>query len=90
MALYLVTSEHSEPALGPAVAAIAGSHLWSERIAFMPYVGTAQALTKALVETHGLARSGLLVIQVNADYYGYSSKPKWDWLAAAFREQPSG
>lgn len=91
MALFLVSAESAQPALAQAIKQIPGSHCWrKDKLFFVPFQGTAQALTLQLIATPEVDKSGILVIRVEADYYGFASTPNWDWLAAAFRGDVNG
>lgn len=46
--------------------------------------------TLALANVPENERNGLILIQVQPDYYGYSNKAFWDWLQVAFREDLNG
>lgn len=90
MALFLVSSVTAQPKLTQAIKQIPGSHCWrDDRMFFVSFEGSAQALTKQLV-ADGVETSGLLVIRVEADYYGYASTPDWEWLGSAFRGEVNG
>jgi len=32
-----------------------------------------------------IERGGIIISQITGDYWGYHTKPFWDWLEAAFR-----
>lgn len=91
MALFLVSSDQPQPALAREIDKIDGAFCWWEnRAYFVPFAGSAQALTLKLIEPNDVARAGLLVVRVEPDYYGFGSTPRWEELATAFREQLNG
>jgi hypothetical protein len=91
MALFLVSAETAQPPLARAISKIPGSHTWrTDKLFFVPFQGTAQALTLQLVAEPEVEKAGILVIRVEADYYGFASSPNWEWLATAFRGDPGG
>lgn len=91
MALFLVVSEESQAALSSAISALGGGREWMPGHAYVvPFKGSAQELTLKLVDNPSVKRAGIFVARIEADYYGFSAMPNWDWLAAAFKQQANG
>jgi hypothetical protein len=87
MAVYTLYSEAPKPATFAALQAKFPDNykLSDTLLAFRaPSPGSAKDIILSL-NTPDTERNSLLITQITADYWGYHSRPFWDWLQAAFR-----
>jgi len=90
MALFAIAMDEPKPTLVAGLKAACPTHYsFSDRTLVIRHTGGIRALIESC-DLPDAERSGFVAVQINANYFGYSTGAFWDWLATAFREDAGG
>jgi len=92
MPVYLVSFDGPRPKLCEALKAAYPDHrvIHSYAMAINAPRGVSAKDILLNLEYPDAEKDSLVIFQVTADYWGYSKKTFWDWLAASFRSDTHG
>ena len=87
MAVYLFTALTPKPVTIGALQARYADHfrLSDAMLAFRAPAPTNAKDILLTIAVSDLEKGGIIISQITGDYWGYHTKPFWDWLEAAFR-----
>jgi hypothetical protein len=91
MSIYVVTFEAARPKTCAALKAAYPNHyeVHETALAIWARTGTAKDILLNLPMPED-ERTGVVIFQITADYWGYSKKAFWDWLADTIRMDVNG